>query len=251
MLRSFYIAGTGMLAQRAKMSVLTNNLTNIDTTGYKKDVVVSRSFQDLLIQNSNDPSILRINGSIGAQNTGVHVEQLVTVFSQGNFEQTSRMSDLAIEGEGFFVIETPQGNRYTRDGSFTVGRGGYLINSDGHFVSGTNGNIFVGDGEFSVDEQGYVTVDGQPAGRLRIVTFDDLSGLRKSGDNLYSNYTGQAEREAVDAKVKQGWLEGSNVDMASEIVSMVELNRAYELNQRVLKMVDESLSKTVNEVGRV
>ena len=251
MLRSFYIAGTGMLTQRAKMSVLTNNLTNIDTTGYKKDVVVSRSFQDLLIQNSNDPSILRTYGSIGSQNTGVHVEQVVTEFSQGNLEQTTRMSDFALEGQGFFVIQTPEGNRYTRDGSFSVGRGGYLINSDGHFVSGTAGSIFVGNGEFAVDEQGNVTVDGQPAGRLRIVTFDDLSGLRKAGNNLFSNFTGQAEREATDVKVKQGWLEGSNVDMASEVVSMVELNRAYELNQRVLKMVDESLSKTVNEVGRV
>ena len=251
MLRSFYIAASGMLAQRDKMGVLTNNISNIDTTGYKRDVVVSRSFQDLLIQNTTASGFYRKTGPTGPQNTGIHTDHVVTVFSQGGLEETSRMTDVALEGPGFFVINTPQGARYTRDGSFAVGRGGYLINSDGHFVSGTNGNIFVGDGEFSVDEQGYVTVDGQPAGRLRIVTFDDLSGLRKSGDNLYSNYTGQAEREAVDAKVKQGWLEGSNVDMASEIVSMVELNRAYELNQRVLKMVDESLSKTVNEVGRV
>lgn len=251
MLRSFYIAGTGMLTQRAKMGVLTNNLANIDTTGYKKDVVVSRSFQDLLIQNRNDPSILRTYGSIGPQNTGVHVEQVVTEFSQGNLEQTTRMSDFALEGQGFFVVETPEGNRYTRDGSFTVGRGGFLLNSDGHFVSGTAGNIFVGNGELAVNEQGYVTVDGQPAGRLRVVTFDDLSGLRKAGNNLFSNFSGQAEREATGTKVKQGWLESSNVDMASEVVSMVELNRAYELNQRVLKMVDESLSKTVNEVGRV
>lgn len=250
MLRSFYIAGTGMLAQRTKMSVLTNNLTNIDTTGYKKDIVVSRSFKDLLILGSNDPSLLR-KTAVGFQNTGVHVDQLVTIFSQGNLESTSRMTDVALQGEGFFVVETPQGLRYTRDGSFSVGTDGYLVTNDGHYVSGTNGNIYVGSGTFSIDEQGYVTVDGQGAGRLRIAAFDDLSGLRKTGDNLYINYSGQPVRDAVNVKVKQGFLESSNVDMATEVVNMVEISRAYELNQRVLKMVDESLSKTVNEVGRV
>lgn len=251
MLRSFYIAGTGMLAQRAKMNVLTNNITNIDTTGYKKDTVVSRSFADLMIQNVKDPYILHTSNVVGPQNTGIHVDHIVTSFSQGGFEETGRRADIALQGDGFFVIQTPEGVRYTRDGSFSVGLDGYLINSDGHYVSGMNGNIYLGTDEFAVDAQGNIMTDNQYVGRLNIVTFDDLSGLRKAGDNLYLNFTGQPTRQAQDVTVKQGFLETSNVNMADEIISMVEINRFYELNQRVLRMVDESLGKTVNEVGRV
>ncbi len=248
MLRSFYIASSGMLAQREKMGVLTNNMTNIDTAGYKKDTVVSRCFQDLLIQSTKSSKPKRAH-PIGHQNTGIHADQVVTVFSQGGLEETSRMTDVALEGEGFFVIDTPQGARYTRDGSFSVARGGYLTTADGHFVSGVNGSIYVGDGAFTIDIQGNVTIDGVSASRLKIVTFDDLSTLRKTGDNMYA--ATQAASEATEVKARQGYLENSNVNMADEIVSLVEYGRHFELNQRILKMIDESLSKTVNEVGRI
>lgn len=251
MLRSFYIAGTGMLAQRARMNVLTNNITNIDTTGYKKDTVVSRSFADLMIQNTKDPYLLKKSAFIGPQNTGIHVDIIATMFSQGDLEETRRPTDMALEGQGFFTIQTPEGNRYTRDGSFSVGSDGYLITSDGHYISGQNGRIYVGSESFVVDTLGNVTVGGQTVDRLSIVTFDDLSGLRKTGGNLYINYTNQPVWQAQNVKVMQGYLEGSNVNMADEVVNMVEINRAYELNQRVLRIIDESLAKSVNEVGRV
>lgn len=251
MLRSFYIAGTGMLAQRARMNVLTNNITNIDTTGYKKDTIISRSFADLLIKNLNDPYLLKKSAFIGPQNTGIHVDVISTLFSQGDLEETRRSTDLALEGQGFFTIQTPEGNRYTRDGSFSIGYDGCLITGDGYYVSGRNGRIYVGDESFVVDTLGNVTVNGQTVDSLSIVTFDDLSGLRKTGGNLYLNYANQPVRQAENAKVMQGYLEGSNVNMADEVISMVEINRAYELNQRVLRIIDESLAKSVNEVGRV
>ncbi len=251
MLRSFYIAGTGMLAQRARMNVLTNNITNIDTTGYKKDAIVSRSFADLLIQNKKDPYLLNKSALIGPQNTGAHVDIIATVFSQGDLEETRRQTDLALEGQGFFTVQTNEGNRYTRDGSFSVGNDGCLITGDGCYVSGYNGRIYVGHGSFAVDTLGNVTVDGQITDRLRIVDFDDLSGLRKTGENLYANYSNQPVRQAQNVKVMQGYLEVSNVNMADEVVNMVEVNRAFEMNQRVLRIIDESLSKSVNEVGRV
>lgn len=251
MLRSFYIAGTGMLAQRAKMNVLTNNITNIDTTGYKKDTTVSRSFADLLIKNLKDPYLLKKSAIIGPQNTGIHADIISTVFSQGDVEETRRSADLALEGQGFFTVETPEGIRYTRDGSFSVGSDGCLITSDGYYVSGQNGRIYVGGESFAVDTLGNVTVNGQTADRLSIVTFNDLSGLRKAGGNLYVNYTNQPVMQAQNVKVMQGYLEASNVNMADEVVNMVEINRAYEMNQRVLRIIDESLAKSVNEVGRV
>lgn len=244
MLRSLYIASTGMLAQRKKMNIVTNNIINIDTTGYKKDTLITRSFQDLMIE--------RLNGSvIGPQNTGVHVDDVVTSFDQGDLEQTGRLSDLALEGEGFFVVNTADGLRYTRDGAFAVSSEGYLVNADGNYVQGNNGRIYVGSSTFAVNEQGSVIVNGTAVDRLRIVTFADLTGLEKVGSNMFAAGSAGAPQPAADCKVRQGYLEGSNVNMAEEMVTMVELNRAYQVNQRVLTMVDQSLGKTVNEVGRL
>ncbi len=244
MLRSLYIASTGMLAQRKKMDIVTNNIINIDTTGYKKDTLITRSFQDLMIE--------RMRGSsIGPQNTGVHVDDVVTSFDQGDLEQTGRLSDLALEGEGFFVVNTAGGLRYSRDGAFAVSPDGYLVNADGNYVQGNNGRIFVGNNTFAVNEQGSVIVNGTAVDKLRIVTFADLTGMEKVGSNLFAAGSAGAPQEATDCKVRQGWLEGSNVDMAEEMVTMVELNRAFQVNQRVLTMLDQSLGKTVNDVGRV
>ena len=244
MLRSLYIASTGMLAQRKKMDIVTNNIINIDTTGYKKDTLITRSFQDLMIE--------RLDGSyIGPQNTGVHVDDVATSFDQGDLDPTDRLSDVALEGEGFFVVNTADGLRYTRDGAFAVSPDGYLVNADGNYVQGNNGRIYVGSGEFTISEQGNVIVNGATVDRLRVVTFGDLTGLEKVGANMFAAGTAGAPQPAADCKVRQGYLEGSNVDMSEEMVTMVELNRAYQVNQRVLTMLDQSLGKTVNEVGKV
>lgn len=244
MLRSFYIAGTGMLTQREKMDIVTNNITNVDTTGYKKDILITKSFKDMMIQSMNGEDI-------GPLNTGIHADDVFTSFDQGNLEQTDRLSDVALEGDGFFVVGTGAGIRYTRDGAFAVTRDGYLVNSEGNYIQGTNGNIFVGSGEFTIDEQGYVSVNGQTVNRLLLVTFADMTGLEKVGSNMFAQGSAGAPQEATGCRVKQGYLETSNVDMAEEMVTMVELNRAYQVNQRVLTMLDQSLGKTVNEVGKV
>jgi flagellar basal-body rod protein FlgG len=233
-----------MLAQREKMDIVTNNIINVDTTGYKKDTLITKSFKDMMIQSMSGQDI-------GLQNTGIHVDDVFTSFDQGDLEQTDRLSDVALEGDGFFVVNTSDGIRYTRDGAFAVTSGGYLVNSEGNYIQGANGNIYVGSGDFTIDEQGYVTVDGQTVNKLLLVTFDDLTGLEKVGSNMFAQGSAGAPQEATDCKVKQGSLESSNVDMSEEMVTMVELNRAYQVNQRVLTMLDQSLSKTVNEVGKV
>lgn len=251
MLRSLYIASTGMLVQRKKMDVMTNNITNIETSGYKKDMLLSRSFKDMMIERLNDPNIVNISKTVGPLNTGIHVDEVVTSFRQGAMEDTGRLSDIALQGEGFFVISTPDGERYTRDGAFAVSSNGYLVNSDGHYVSGKNGSIYVGQGEFSINESGDVVVDNTVVNKLRVVTFADLNGLRKTGNNLYMNFNNQPEIALQDTVVRQGSLENSNVDMAQEMVNMMTVSRAYETNQRIVKMLDESLGKSVNEVGKV
>ncbi|MDD5017606.1 MAG: flagellar basal-body rod protein FlgF [Eubacteriales bacterium] len=251
MLRSFYIAGTGMLVQREKMDVLTNNITNIDTTGYKKDSLISSTFEDMLIERVNDPYVISTTTIVGLQNTGTHVEEIVTQFEQGSLEATGRSCDVALRGDGFFVVSTGDGDRYTRDGSFSVDENGYLVNSDGYYVMGKSGRIYAGSDDFTIDEQGNIYVDDVLKETLIIVAPADLSGLRKQGNNLYYNYAAGQMLDTADTKVMQGYLESSNVDMAEELVEMMALTRAYELNQRVLKMVDESLEITVNQVGKV
>lgn len=249
MLRSLYIASTGMLDNRKKMNVMTNNISNMETVGFKKDTYVSRSFKDMLIQEVSQNGKSK-SKSIGMLNTGVHTDEVVTCFDQGNVEETGRLLDFALQGSGFFAVETAQGERYTRDGCFSVNNNGYLINNDGHYVTGQNGRIFVGENDFTVDESGGVFVDEVQIDSLKIVSFTDESQLRKEGDNLYAN-TGAGAAAAQDTLVRQGFKETSNVDMTQEIVNMLQVSRSYETNQRIVKMLDESLSKTVNEVGRV
>lgn len=248
MLRSFYIASTGMLAQRQKMDVMTNNITNIETIGYKKDKVLTRSFKDMLIETTKNSN--NFDSKVGPLNTGIHTDKVVTSFEQGPVEATERISDVALEGNGFFVVNTPQGERYTRDGSFGVNSMGYLVNSDGFYVSGENGRINVGNSEFTIDENGGVFINEQMIDSLKVVEFDDLSALRKQGSNLFAN-TGAQARNAEETKVRQGYLENSNVNMTQEIISIMSVSRAYETNQQVVKMLDASLQKTVNEVGRI
>ncbi len=248
MLRCFYTAGTGMLVQRDKMDVLTNNLINADTVGYKSDFLVSESFNEMLIRRLNDP----YGGSsiVGELGTGAHIGNVVTSFKQGNLEYTGRECDLALEGQGFFVVAATQGERYTRDGSFSVSDAGYLVNSDGYYVKGVGERIYVGDGEVTIDELGNVYVEDVFADRIRIVSFEDTAGLRKDENNLYAS-AGQRAGEDSETKVRQGYLESSNVEISGELADMLMISRAYETNQRVLRMVDGTLDKAVNEVGRI
>ncbi len=250
MLRCFYTAGTGMLVQRDRMEVLANNLTNVDTTAYKSDSLLSSTFQEMMIERLNDPGVVSTSKIVGALGTGTHIEAVYTSFEQGSSEETSRPCDFALEGDGFFVVSTADGDRYTRDGSFSVSSAGYLVTSEGRYVQGQNGRIYVGGDDFMVDGQGNIYVDGTLTDQFRIVTFEDLSGLRKEGSNLYYHISERAQ-SSVDTKVVQGALEASNVDIAEDLTRLLSVKNAYQTNQRVLGMVDESLEKAVNEVGRV
>ena len=251
MLRCFYTAGTGMLVQRDRMDVLANNLTNVETAGYKSDTLVSSTFQNMLIERLHDPGIVSTSTIVGALGTGTHIEEVYTTFSQGNIEGTGRLCDLALVGDGFFTVSTPEGERYTRDGSFFVNSEGYLVTSDGRYVQGEHGNIEVGGDGFSIDQEGNVYIGGALEDRLEIVRFEDPAGLRKDGGNLYEHVEGPGPQAAEDTVVRQGALEGSNVDSAQELTRLLSVRNAYTINQRVLGMVDKSLEKAVNEVGRI
>ena len=248
MLRGLYTAATGMTVQRNKMDVLTNNIVNASTNGYKQDELISSSFEEVLIERTNDPYVVNTSSEVGPYSFGTHIDEIYTDFAQGSMEETGTVTDLAISGEGFFAVETPDGERYTRAGNFSVDQDGYLVTSDGDYVLGDNGRLNVGTGGFAVSSDGTVTADGEVRGTLDIVQFEDTTGLRKQGENLYYSLDGEIPTEA-DGKVIQGYLEGSNVDIADEMVDMISVYRTYEANQKILTMTDETLGLAVNDLG--
>ncbi len=249
MLRGLYTAATGMTVQRAKMDVLTNNIVNSSTTGYKSDTLVSSSFTEVMIERLGDPNILNTAREVGPFSFGTHIDEVFTDFAPGSVENTGAQTDLAISGEGFFAVDTPDGERYTRAGNFSVSQEGYLVTSDGYYVLGENGRINVGSGDFTVDAEGNVSVEGEARDTLRVVQFQETAGLRKQGDCLYYALNGEIPADAENAGVMQGYLEGSNVDIAGEMVDMITVYRTYEANQKILTMTDETLGMAVNNLG--
>jgi flagellar basal-body rod protein FlgG len=263
-----------MLAQSRRMDVITNNLTNVETTGFKQDTMTTRSFQDMLISRIYDPSVYQYS-QVGPLNLGIHVDQVYTDFISGSFEETRHPSDMAIVGEGFFVVDWyPRGlgedddafyeaepqERYTRAGNFAIDGDGNLVTPAGFYVHGEGGTpINIGTYDFVVDRDGTIRVGDEVIDRLRIVTFEDPRALRKQGDTLYSVYgtydewgdfEPAIEPEDIEPDIRQGFLEASNVDIARETVRMMETHRAYEINQRVINMFDETLRISVNDIAR-
>lgn len=251
MVRGLYAAATGMINQMARLDKVANNIANVNTRGFKGDQVVSRAFDEellLRIDNGQAPS----SRLIGTINHGVYVDRVVTSFEQGSLQETGEPTNVAIKGEGFFVILTDEGERYTRDGGFMLDSQGRLVTVDGWPVAGQAGPIYVGTQDFVIDPEGNVTVNGVYVDRLRLVNFQDLQALRKVGHNLFMN-PDPANNPVIgfEGELIQGFVENSNVDVVRETVDMITALRNYESNQKVIKMMDDVLSKTVNELGRV
>lgn len=246
--RGLYVAGTSMITNRQKMDVISNNIANSTTTGFKQDTMVSRSFDDMLISATNEPNTVNTTREVGPFNTGIHVDAVYTDFKTGAITQTDSTLDFAIEGEGFFAVNTPEGIRYTRDGSFGLSADGYLVNQDGYRVMSQNGPVYVGAGELTVSVGGDIFIDGANAGKLRIDTVADLNTLRKEGNNLYSG-VGNTINQGFN--IRQSSLEASNVDVVDGIVDMMKVYRNYESSQKIIQIIDGTLEKAVNQIGRV
>lgn len=253
MLRGFYLAGTGMLVERARMNIIGNNITNTDTIGYKKDCLVSRSFADLLLQRMNDPSVINFSMQTGPLNTGTHIDEEVICFGMGSPELTDLTTDMCLTTQGFFVVKTPDGDRYTRAGNFHLSADGTLVNADGYPVQGESGDIKLTSENFLVGTDGTVTnLDtGATAGKLKLVDFEDRTGLRKQGNNLFYEVNNvQPITPQVKPEVLQGYIESSNAGITEEMTSMMTCMRQYESSQRILKMIDSTMGQAVNDIAR-
>ena len=251
MVRGLYIAGTGMLLQRRRMETITNNIANVETTAYKKEFNISHTFDDVLARRVNDTDTRTLNGrAIGPLNLGTQVDHLYIDFDQGALEGTERTTDLALQGDAFFVVETVNGERYTRTGHFYINDGGFLTDGEGNLLLGNNGPINVGGLNFSVDSSGNVFNANGFIDTIRVVSFEDNMQLRRQGSNLYFTLE---EPQAVTNPytISQGFLEMSNVDVGREMVDMLTMYRTYETNQRFITMIDETVGKAVNEIGRL
>ncbi len=254
MVRGLYTAATGMNVQAKRLEIISNDLANTTTTGYKKDVAVVSSFQDVLMTRLNDTqNHVPNNGSIGKMTYGAKIDEVYTDFTQGSVISTGEMVDVAIQGDGFFVVQTPNGEAYTRDGNFSINEYGDLVTKEGYAVMGLDGPITLGEtflssgGDVVINGQGEVTLDGQYVDALELVSFEDSRSLTKMDDNLYSS---TAAKEAFQGTVRQGYLESANVNPVTAMVDMIAVSRAYETNQKMIQVQDSLLGKAVNELGR-
>lgn len=249
MIRGLYTAASGMLASQNQSDVIADNLANLRTPGFKEETSSLRAFPDMLIsrmggdsQGAAPPAVL---GTLG---TGVAVDPTTRLNLAGNLESTGLSTDMALTGNGYFVVQTPQGERYTRNGRFQLGSGGMLQTSDGYPVVGDQGAVGPLSQNFTVGADGTVTDGGKTVAQLRLVDVP-ANALVREGNSLYSST--QPATQAAGAEVHQGILESSNVDSASQMVDMISVMRAYEANQKVIQTEDSTLDKAVNEVGKV
>jgi flagellar basal-body rod protein FlgG len=259
MIRGLYTAVSGMITQEAKQQVITNNMANANTTGYKADNLAVKKFNDVLIQNFDKVSGGKnVRNIIGSISNGSQIDETLTDFTQGLLQETDRDTDFGLAGGGFFTVSrtAPNGSQstyYTRDGQFHVNNQGYLVTASGDNVlavnreTGEEGSIFVGNKKMVVDGDNNIFLDGIVRYKFSLVDFQDYKSLKKSGDNLYSSEN-PIESSAV---VKQNSLEKSNVNIINEMVNMMTVIRTYESNQKVIQSMDETLGKVVNEVGTV
>ncbi|PAB58280.1 flagellar hook-basal body complex protein [Anaeromicrobium sediminis] len=356
MLRGLYAATTGMSINTKKLDVITNNIANMNTAGYKRDLVITESFPEVLISKQVDPregfeepskgievtkvgsgyelktdsgyfrtkydnmnshertlkvavnkdgylSTFDMNSSgnintnggnlvignkgpifvgqapfeinengqvlvdgnpvdnlvmptppgvIGTLNSGVKINKIATNFLQGNMQNTESDLDMAIDGDGFFQIQTPDGIRYTRDGSFKLNENKELVTQDGYPVLGEYGIIEIDAEKIGVNERGEILLDNEYWDTLKVVDLENKKDLRKLGNNTYKMEEGiEPIEKDFNGKVLQGFLEGSNVNSIKEMSKMISLYRNYETNQKIVKAYDETLGKTVNEIGKV
>lgn len=251
MVRGLYTAAAGMMAQQARVDVIANNLANVDTPGYKRDEAAIRSFPEMMLSRLDRSTTV----PIGRLVTGSVIDEVRTSERQGPLRETGNSFDLSLQGNAFFAVRAPGGEVcYTRQGSFILDGNSRLITTTGHVVLGVTGGrleeIYLPGGNLQVDHDGTLTgavnAQGEVVERLALAGKPLGQVWRKEGDSLYSGAAGEAQ----DFEVRQGYLEGSNVNPLSEMVAMMSAVRAYEASQKVIQATDSTLEKA-NEVGRI
>jgi flagellar basal-body rod protein FlgF len=243
MIKGIYTSGSGMLPRMLKQDIFANNMANAMTAGYKKDSV----FLHQLEKAQNQPGIVTDLDWEIPMVDGVFID-----FEQGQLQETDQPLNVALQGKGFFVVSTPNGERYTRNGEFELTADGTLIDGNGHDVMSESGPITLTGDEITINDDGVIYVDGAEASRLRVVDFGEPYKLRKADEGYFvpDSPTDQPVA-ATDYSVKQGFVEGSNVNIIETMVDMLVSFRAYEAGQKAIHAQDETLDKAVNDLARL
>jgi flagellar basal-body rod protein FlgF len=232
---SFTPSASSLQALALQYRAIAHNMANVNTTGFKRDV---NTFTEKLMQRmgaiSGEPLVNEVQGRNAID------------FSQGSIHHTGRKLDMAIEGEGFFVIETPDGDRYTRNGTFRTNENGKLVDFRGRTVAGEGGPITLPDryalSQVAVAQDGTITAGGREVGKLKVVGFEDNRDLAPIGDGCYRVTDEDIQPEEIESPVvHQGYSEKSNVNMVEELVDLMQVSRMYEANTKMMKKQDERL----------
>lgn len=258
MLKGLYVAHTGMVNEQNRMDILTNNLANASTVGFKKEGSTSQSFEDVLAVKLKDASVGVMNVQrIGRNNPGVKIGENYTDFSQGSFRITDNTYDLALSGEGFFALEYTNkagetSTLYTRAGQFSLNKDGDLVNQDGDYVLDTQNRHIRLDTlkDSAIDKTGTIFQDGKAVARIQVADFTNYDYLEKFGETYYRPIEG-AELTESEAEVYSGYLEMANVSTVLEMVNLISITRAYESNQKIIQTYDQSLDIAVNQLGKI
>jgi len=248
MLDRLKMTGQAMTMRVAQLETIANNLANVSTTGFKRDELFVNELEKKLKAAQFDGFLAKDK----VPTTGAVID-----FSQGSLKGSGRTLDVAISGEGLFVVETTQGESYTRDGRFTLNADGVLTNLGGLPILGEGGQIEIDlqqntPSQIIINDQGEVLVDGNTIDTLRLAAVDDVRNLKKAGENLYQLAPGAAALNPAESiSVRQGFVEESNVNPIYEMVSMIEVQRAYQTGQKMIQEQDRLLGRAVTEISRV
>lgn len=237
MLKGIDRLAADMTARITRQDMLAENMANVSTPGFK----TQRLFMSLLKES------VRSAGNLDdVKEYGVYTD-----FSQGPVDVTGRPLDFAIQGDGFFAIETAAGERYTRAGNFTLDDEGTLTTSNGDAVMGTSGPITIEGQNFTVSAEGKVIVDGSEIGAIKVVTFERPPDLVRRGNYFEAAGQAPAECEMVETRVLQGALERANVNLIDEMVNMIAVYRGFEADQATIRMQHDSAKKLIEHAGNI
>lgn len=262
MQEGIYIAASGAIKQSRKMDVISNNLANLGNSGFKRDGLAFKELIPPFASAANTSANLNVQeASIPSdfQASYVGIDELYTDVSNGTLRFTGNDLDLGLDGEGFIVVESSRGLRYTRNGNLKLLQDGSLATHEGGKVIGQNGKpikIDLTGGRISIDVKGAISVgngfQNVPQETIKLVAFNDPTKLKKEGDGLFIDAgAGIKENPPADLKVQQGFLETANVNPVEEMVNMITTLRAFEAYQKIIQSIDEADEQVVNTVGRV
>src|SRR5580658_10168057 len=238
---AIYVGLSRQMILERELDITANNLSNVDTVGFKFESMISNDDEVTMPTLGQPPTAVNFVAGVGVARD----------FTEGSLVQTGSPLDVAIEGRGFFQINTPAGPRYTRDGRFRVDASGAIVDQDGDQVDG--GGAIVLDpkkGPVAISATGDVSQSGQNVGKITILNFESLSALSKDGNNLLRNDSNLTPTAAT-ASMRQGFLEQSNVDPVRQITRLIEVNRAYDAMSNMLSATDDLSTSAVQRLGAV